>query len=111
MEGYWDMLLTDPLGNVVKLSEQAVNHAVERHGLYVRFGLIEDVIVNPDAIYRSSHYTDRWIYVRFDAIQTHHKTLLVEVVADISKQPYYVITAYVTDYLHGVEEEPLYVKS
>jgi hypothetical protein len=35
---------------------------------------------------------------------------LSDQVADASHQPYYVVTAYATDYLHGVREGHIYVK-
>ncbi|AEJ40870.1 hypothetical protein TPY_2710 [Sulfobacillus acidophilus TPY] len=35
----------------MELSERAIWHARERHGLLVAFQVIEDTIVDPDAIY------------------------------------------------------------
>ncbi|AEW04670.1 hypothetical protein Sulac_1170 [Sulfobacillus acidophilus DSM 10332] len=75
-----------------------------------RFKLLRILLLIPMPFILSSHYSDRWIYVRFNAIQKQNKILLVEVVADARTQPHYVVTAYVTDYLHGVREDPIYVK-
>ena len=104
-------ILVDPLGHIVVLTDEASYHAALGHGALVGFGVIEETVQNPDAIYRSARSPTRIVYVRYNLIETVNTKLIVEAVADTSGTPYHIVTAYVTDKLHGVEGDPIYVRS
>ena len=104
-------ILTDPLGHLVLLSQEASDHASQGHGNFVGFGVIEDTIQYPDEIYRSSHSMSRIVYVRYNLVETARIKLIVETVAETEISPYKVITTYVTDRLHGVQGGPIYVRT
>ena len=51
------------------------------------------------------------VHGQYTLVETMMTKLIVEAVAETAVSPYKVVTAYVTDKLHGVEGEPLYVRA